>query len=422
MKFTDKIKLSQTNLWRAKLRTFLTVVAVFIGAFTISMTNGVGNGIRSYVDTQLGNVGVENVLQVQAPQSQFNPVATDVVEYDPNKTTGLFNFVMINSNDIERINAITGVTGLVPLYNLSVSYVTAGDKKYEATVTQHVDGLNLDMETGRTVAPNSNNEITIPVRYVEPLGFSSSADAMNKTLTLGYKNSQNQIIEKQFTIVGIQQASLLGNSALSISLNTASEINNEATAGIPGQTGVYQGVLVTFDPNATEEEVDQLKDLFAANGYNASTFEDQIGTVKQVIDAALMVLNIFGGIALLAATFGIVNTLLMAVNERTSEIGLMKALGANSRTIFTIFSLEAASIGFWGALLGIAASIGVGNIINNVASNNFLKDFVGFDLLAFPPVPSLLTLAGIILLAFIAGALPSLKASRLDPIKALRYE
>ena len=141
-----------------------------------------------------------------------------------------------------------------------------------------------------------------------------------------------------------------------------------------------------------------------------------------MINGILLVLNIFGAIALLAATFGIVNTLLMAVNERTSEIGLMKALGANRKTIFTIFAVEAASIGFWGGLLGILGSIGIGAIANHVATNTFLKNFVGLKLLSFPILPLLGILAGVILLAFLAGALPSLKASKLDPIKALRYE
>jgi putative ABC transport system permease protein len=100
----------------------------------------------------------------------------------------------------------------------------------------------------------------------------------------------------------------------------------------------------------------------------------------------------------------------------------MKALGANRRTIFAIFAVEAASIGFWGALLGVIISIGLGTVASNIATKSFLKDFVGFKLLAFPILPSLGVLVGIMFLAFVAGALPSLKASKLDPIKALRYE
>src|SRR5207248_3301580 len=123
---------------------------------------------------------------------------------------------------------------------------------------------------------------------------------------------------------------------------------------------------------------------------------EQIGTIGTVINTILIVLNMFGAITLLAATFGIVNTLLMSVNERTSEIGLFKALGAKRRTIFSIFAIEAASIGFWGALLGVLVSIGIGSIASNIATQTFLKNFVGFQLVSFPILASLTVLFGIV--------------------------
>jgi putative ABC transport system permease protein len=422
MRILDMVRQSQTNLIRSKLRTFLTILAVFIGTFTISLTNGVGNGVKSYVNKELGNVGVENSLLVQAKSTQGNPLSSDVIEYNPEKSSSGFEVPLLTSKDIQNIRDIKNVQKITPAYSPRIEYITVGDKKYVAGINQYINGLNLDIAAGRVVNLDDKNEVTIPIRYVEPLKFSNADDAVGKDLTLGYKNFQGQIIEQKMRIVGVQQESILGSAAIYAAPSLLADIQTIQTKGNPTLEGTFQGLLVEFDPNLPQEQIDELKQTLIANGYTAQTIADQIGTFSKIINGILVGLDIFGAIALLAATFGIINTLLMAVNERTPEIGLMKALGANRRTIFSIFSLEAASIGFWGGLIGILLSMLAGAIINNIASKNFLKDFVGFNLLSFPILPSLITLVGIVFLAFLAGALPSVKASRLDPIKALRYE
>lgn len=422
MRTLDKITISQGNLWRSKLRTFLTVGAVFIGTFTISLTNGVGNGIKSYVDRQLGNVGADNMLLV-SPHSAFaNPISSDVIEYDPNRTLGMFNQALLSSRDIAVVEAIRGVTKVTPQVVLQVEYVGNGDKKYEAFIDQFIEGLELEMATGRTLNPASNNEVTIPNRYVRPLGFENPEAAIGKTINIGYKDASGKIIERPVTVVGVMQQSLLGNASIYFSYNLSKEINDKQTAGISRLADTYQNFFVNYDPNFTDEEVEALKSVLRANNYDAQTLQDAIGQINTVINGILVVLNVFSIIALIAAVFGIINTLLMAVTERTSEIGLMKALGANRGSIFSIFAIEAASIGFWGSILAVIISLILAPIVNNLAADNFLKDFVGFELLVFPWETLILTVIGIMVLAFLAGALPSLKASRLDPIKALRYE
>jgi putative ABC transport system permease protein len=422
MKILDMVKLSQSNLVRSKLRTFLTILAVFIGTFTISLTNGVGNGVKSYVNKELGNVGVENSLVVQGKSTQPNPLSSDVVEYDPTKKTGGLEAPLLTSSDIQNIQDIKNVQKITPAYSPQIEYISADDKKYVAAINQYINGLNIDMAAGSAVSLNDKAEVTIPIRYVGPLKFGTATGAIGKNLTLGYKNSQGRMIERKLKIVGVQQESILGNATIYAAPDLLSDIQLDQTAGIANLEGTFQGLIVEFDKDLPQAQIDELKQTLNANGYIAKTIADQIGTFSKIINGILVGLDVFGGIALLAATFGIINTLLMAVNERTPEIGLMKALGANRRTIFSIFSFEAASIGFWGGLIGISASIIAGTIINRIASRNFLKDFVGFNLLSFPVLPSILTLAGIVFLAFLAGALPSVKAARLDPIKALRYE
>jgi putative ABC transport system permease protein len=130
----------------------------------------------------------------------------------------------------------------------------------------------------------------------------------------------------------------------------------------------------------------------------------------------------FAGIALLAAMIGIVNTLLMSVYERIQEIGLLKAMGMRRRGIFFQFLIEAASIGFWGGVIGVGLAAIAGHIANPILIRTVFSGFPGKQILSYP----LAYMAGIIALAtaigLIAGAFPAWRASRLNPIDALRRE
>src|SRR3989344_2156072 len=179
MRILDIIKISQSNLFRAKLRTFLTIAAVFIGALTLSLTNGLGSGIKAYVNEQVGNLGAKDTLVVQIKQ-EFNPASDEVKKYDPNrKTLGNFNINMLSKKDIETIESINGIVEVIPQYAAQVEYISSGDEKYEATALQYIEGLTMAMSAGTTVQPFSR-DITIPQKYVAPLGFTSDQDALYK--------------------------------------------------------------------------------------------------------------------------------------------------------------------------------------------------------------------------------------------------
>ncbi len=211
------VKISQTNLLRSKLRTFLTILAVFIGTFAISFTTGVGNGVKAYINKELGNVGVENAFVVQAHQTQGNPLGSEVVKYDPNQRTGGdFEGVLLTPKDLDYIRSIKNVLQITPNYRSQIDYISVGGEKYMANASQFIPGLNLDMAAGTVIDMNNPQETTIPIRYISPLGFSKASDALGKTLVIGYRNSKGKELEKSLTIVGVQQESVLGNSSIYI--------------------------------------------------------------------------------------------------------------------------------------------------------------------------------------------------------------
>jgi putative ABC transport system permease protein len=121
-----------------------------------------------------------------------------------------------------------------------------------------------------------------------------------------------------------------------------------------------------------------------------------------------------------AALFG--GLLLMAILERTREIGLFRALGAKRKTIFSLFSFEAMLLGFWGSVGGLIFALLAQTLINSVAKKTFLKGIEGIQLLNITPSLMITIVIIMAVITLIAGLIPALKASRLDPIDALRYE
>jgi putative ABC transport system permease protein len=429
MKYRDIIATANGNLRRSKLRTFLTISAVFMGAFTLMLTTGIGAGLKAYVAEQVGAVGAKDVVFVSAAQEESeNPFGADEPKkYDPDtqqSTAVLGGAKMLQAKDIAAIEATKGIEKVVPLYSATPQYVAFNDEQFIADLDQVVEGVNQPMRTGQQVAVDADHyEVTLPPGFVKALGFKNDQAAIGKTVSFGFKDSSGVIFNLDATVVGVQEKTIINSNQPSANTALMRDAYERMTAGLPAfQTDAYQAAFARFDSNLNQEQLKALKDDLKQNGYEASTLEDQLGIINGVITGLTTFLNIFAAIALAAGSFGIVNTLLMAVQERTREIGLMKALGMSRRKIFALFSIEAALIGFWGALTAVVLANIVGRVGSAVATNTILKDFEGLQLFSFPLISTLLIMLLIVTIAVVAAVLPARRASRLDPIEALRYE
>lgn len=429
MNLFDLFLTASSNMRRNKVRTFLTIIAIFIGAMTITLTNGIGTGIKSYVNKQIGNLGSPNVLIVTLTNSNEKPTNTPA-KYSYNSKASITSSgfggdqLLMTEKDLGIIRSIPNITNVVPSHSPSPDYIQGLGDKYEVTLTQQLGDSNADMVAGNNVSSSSTqNQISIPEDYVGPLGYSNNQAIIGQTITIGDVSGEG--VQKTVTAVvtGVQQKSLLTQSASFANYTLASNLTAIENEGVPpALANTFQTAYATFPSNFTTSQINNLKTQLSNQGFTGQTIQDKESDIFTVINAVIIVFDLFGAIALLAASFGIINTLYMAVQERTKEIGLMKALGMGRKRIFLLFSIEAVLIGFWGSALGVLFASLIGKVINTIGSHGFLKNFPGLSLLTFPLKTVIIVIVGIILIAFLAGTLPALRASRKDPIDALRYE
>jgi putative ABC transport system permease protein len=393
------------------------------------LTTGIGAGLKTYVSEQVGAMGAEDLLLISAAQEDAdNPFGgSEPKEYDPNDeaTTSAFGLgKMLAPKDLTAIENTKGIEEVVPLYRANSDFIGYDGKRLVAGVDQVIEGINQPIRTGRQVAVDSKSyEVTLPPNLGKPLGFKSDQDALGKTVQFGFKDSAGELFTLDAKVVGIQEKTIINSNQPSVNTALMRDAYQRMTEGLPAfQVNSYEAAFARFDTSLSDTQLQTLKDQLQKDGYAASTLKDQLGIINGVITGITTFLNVFAAIALAAGSFGIVNTLLMAVQERTREIGLMKALGMGRRKIFAIFSIEAGLIGLWGALVAVALANIVGRVGSHIASTTVLKDFEGMQLFSFPLVSTLLIILLVVAIAVIAALLPARRASRLDPIEALRYE
>lgn len=431
MKTSDLIASGIANSFRSKTRTILTVVAIFIGAFTLTLTSGLGTGINAYIADTVSGVGASDAMTVTKPSdAAVNPADSGPREYDPNAiSTGLPGQTVsaLTPDDITAIEGVEGVVSVDAQRRIRPDYIQAGDgTKYVATVGSLVAGQTTILAAGEAPALDASDyEVALPVSYVEPLGFADDKAAIGQTVTIAITDALRASHSFEATIVGVNEPALAGPAGSSILLNPslADALFAAQSTGLPdAEANQYVSATVWFSPDATQADIDALKDRLAALGYSGVTVADQLGTFTTIIDGIVLVLNAFAIIALLAAAFGIVNTLFMSVQERTREIGLMKAMGMGSGRVFSLFSIEAAFLGLLGSAIGAGLAMLAGTAVSTALSGGLLADLPGLTLIAFDPVSILTIIVLVMGIAFLAGTLPAARAAKADPVESLRYE
>lgn len=433
MKILDILKDANSNLWRSKIRSFLTILAIFVGSFTIILNTAINAGVNDFIDKQIANMGGEGYLEIMPTEAYEAALA--MISSEPREYTEDEDFAnssaYIKDEQIEDAKKIEGLKSFNALPNASADYITSDktDKRYKINLNAVVPGITFDMSAGEvpSSAEDADYELALTEDTAKALGYDDPKDIVGQTIEIAvpstlkcytvtsHKDCQT-IIEAKVTGTQAPGIMSMGGDRANIALwQHISDLNYK---DMPEGSRHTMMAVADAEPDKILDVQAKLKDI----GLSSMSVDDEVGMIRTFLDAMLIVLNIFGGIALAAAAIGIINTLFMSVQERTREIGLDKALGMSSAKVFLAFSAEAIMLGFWGSVIGIILSMIAGSIANSVAHQTFLQDFPTFELVIFKPGTMAIIIFVIMLIAFLAGTLPAKKAAKKDPIEALRYE
>jgi putative ABC transport system permease protein len=216
-------------------------------------------------------------------------------------------------------------------------------------------------------------------------------------------------------------------------ITTVIDLNERITdTKIDPQDIVFDQLLVVASSRETAGSVlDALTDL----GYNASGMGSFLSQVNDFFGTMRMMLAGVGGVALLVAAFGVANTMMMAILERTREIGLMKAVGATDGAILTIFLVEAGLVGLIGGTAGLsvcylfqyAVNAALANMGNSSDTISFMNTTISVsqlsgNLIVIPPELALAALGMAACIGVVAGLYPAFRAARMTTVLALRSE
>ncbi len=466
MKISDEISLSARNLLRRKGRTALTLVGVVIGTCMVVLMISLG-----IAQTKTN----EEMLQSWGDLTQVQIYGYGMMQGSDGKPLYLDDAAIAN---IKQIPHVAAATPYAQGYNLEGTITAGRNDRYTMDISNLIGidptalepmGFTLQSGSWPTNTPASEKATKLQVLVGSSTGynFQDSRKSYNSPKRYRYEGQTDANgkelppfvdIDKDKMTLTIKTGEGSTEKSRSWELEIVGVLEPDGAKGYWTQSGIvlriqdmkmlqkiyndmtktkeesksYDQVYVKVDDlsNVTDVET-AIHDLGFTNTYSMNQQREEMQ--KQVMNSQM----IFGGIAavsLLVAAINIINTMTMAIYERTREIGVMKVLGCELGNIRTMFLLESSTIGFIGGLIGLGISLIASFVLNNLSTLGQGLDLSGLmgggyymgggggTISIIPPWLMLAALVFATLVGLVAGILPANKAVKISALEAIRHE
>ena len=451
MRFLDLLTMSINNLRRRKVRTALTVLGVVIGTASVVVMVSLGIGL--------------NALMMEMYSSYGSMTAIEIYNYGNNGNNGTSdNPLYLTDDTVKEFLRIPHVTSASPVLETNVILkqgVYETNTSINGVTREFMEQIPLgqgklpdpkstEMEFiyGNAVVQWFQNSKTgkgywdtqeLPdIDYMnKPMFVIFDTDAYYQSRSGGSGDGTPVKAPKKYLIktAGVVEGGIDDYNSYAYGVYT--DIDQLKTQlkkiykknPIPGQPTNKKGKPYSyFIYNQAYVYVDDMENVTAVQkaitdmGFQANSQMEWIEQSQQTYNMIQLVLGGIGAISLFVAAIGIANTMMMSIYERTKEIGVIKVLGCDLRTIRNMFLLESGFIGFMGGVIGVAISYGIGFIMNHFLGIGQIMTGQAGNI---SRIPLWLASAAVVFAIFVgmaAGFFPSLRAMHLSPLAAIRNE
>lgn len=446
MNSSDLIRMGMKNLWRRKLRTFLTVLGVIIGTSSIIVMLSLGFGMQEAYAGQIAQMGSLTTINVHKNYDDFGGATTGG---RPGRTELDDKTIM----DIKHLPGVIAATPIIEAYGTIINGRYISETPIKGIDPEAMELLDFKINEGRLL--QSGDDLAIVFggtmdqsfndpkaiargRWVEPT-VNLMKDRMIFTFDTSYGmtgpasqgESGQKVNYKEYKIktVGVlEEGNFDTDWGIYAPLETVKKMvkEKEKAEGAKlepskGRNKGYEHVMVKVEDMKNVQTVqDSIKDM----GFQAYSLNDWLEETKKTASIMQAVLGGIGAVSLLVAAIGITNTMVMSIYERTKEIGVMKVIGASLKDIKRLFLFESAIIGLLGGIIGVVFSEILSLLINKFGGTllDFLGTGEGTKISIIPLWLILAAMAFSTLIGILSGYYPAKRAMNLSALEAIKTE